>query len=110
MNELIENKIEELHSLLMDKPNQVLAIFNDFFGEDKVDMQEFMSVDELKAWLDVTPISEYAPRELLGMSREDYNTYERQSLTDLRGEVLDLVLSQLCSGWMVDSIGQKKFG
>lgn len=110
MNELIENKIEELHSLLMDKPNQVLAIFNDFFGEDKVDMQGFISVDKLKSWLDVTPISEYAPRELLGMSRGDYNTYRGQSLTDLRGEVLDLVLNQLCSGWMVDSIGQKKFG
>lgn len=110
MNELIENKIEELHSLLMDKPNQVLAIFNDFFGEDKVDMQGFMSVDKLKSWLDVTPISEYAPRELLGMSREGYNTYRGQSLTDLRGEVLDLVLNQLCSGWMVNSIGQKKFG
>lgn len=110
MNELIESKIEELHSLLMDKPNQVLAIFNDFFGEDKVDMQGFMSVDKLKSWLDVTPISEYAPRELLGMSREDYNTYRGQSLTGLKGEVLDLVLNQLCSGWMVDSIGQKKFG
>lgn len=110
MNELIENKIEELHSLLMDKPNQVLAIFNDFFGEDKVDMQGFMSVDKLKSWLDVTPISGYASRESLGMSREDYNTYGRQSLTDLRGEVLDLVLNQLCSGWMVDNIGQKKFG
>lgn len=108
MNELIENKIEELHSLLMDKPNQVLAIFNDFFGEDKVDMQGFMSVDKLKSWLDVTPISEYASQESLGMSREDYNTYGRQSLTDLRGEVLDLVLSRLCSGWVVDSIGQKK--
>lgn len=110
MNELVESKIEELHSLLMDKPNQVLAIFNDFFGEDKVDMQGFISVDKLKSWLDVTPISEYASRESLGMSREDYNTYGRQSLTDLRGEVLDLVLSRLCSGWMVDSIGQKKFG
>lgn len=110
MNELIENKIEELHSLLMDKPNQVLAIFNDFFGEDKVDMQGFMSVDRLKSWLDVTPIYEYASRELLGMSRKDYTTYRGQSLTDLRGEVLDLVLNQLCSGWMVDSIGQKKFG
>lgn len=109
MNELIENKIEELHPLLMDKPNQVLAIFNDFFGEDKVDMQGFMSVDRLKSWLDVTPIYEYASRELLGMSREDYTTYRGQSLTDLRGEVLDLVLNQLCSGGMVDSIGQKKF-
>lgn len=94
----------------MDKPNQVLAIFNDFFGEDKVDMQGFMSVDRLKSWLDVTPIYEYASRELLGMSREDYTTYRGQSLTDLRGEVLDLVLNQLCSEWMVDSIGQKKFG
>lgn len=110
MNELIESKIEELYSLLMDKPNQVLAIFNDFFGEDKVDMQGFISADELKSWLDVTPISEYAPRELLGMSREDYNTYGSQYLTNLRGEVLDLVLNQLCSRWMVDSIGQKKFG
>lgn len=110
MNELIESKIEELYSLLMDKPNQVLAIFNDFFGEDKVDMQGFMSIDKFKSWLDVTPISEYATRELLGMSREDYNTYGRQSLTGLRGEVLDSVLNLLCSGWMVDSIGQKKFG
>ena len=93
----------------MDMPNQVLAIFNDFFGEDKVDMQGFMSVDKLKSWLNVTPISEYASRGLPGMSREDYNTYGKQSLTDLRGEVLDLVLNQLCSGWVVDSIGQKKF-
>lgn len=109
MNELIESKVEELYSLLMDKPNQVLAIFNDFFGEDKVDMQGFMSADKLKSWLDVTPISEYIPRGLLGMSSEDYNTYRGQSLTDLRGEVLDLVLSRLCDRWMMDNIGQKKF-
>ena len=106
MNELIESKIEELYSLLMDKPNQVLAIFNDFFGEDKVDMQGFMSTDKLKSWLDVTPIYEYVPRELLDT---DYNIYRGQSLTDLRGEVLDLVLNQLCSEQMVDSIGQNKF-
>ena len=109
MNELIESKIEELYSLLMDKPNQVLAIFNDFFGEDKVDMQGFMSADKFKSWLDVTPIYEYASRELLGMSREDYDTYRGQSLTDLRGEVLDLVLNRLCSEQMVDIIGQNKF-
>ena len=109
MNELIERKVEELYSLLMDKPNQVLTIFNDFFGEDKVDMQEFISVDELKSWLEVTPISEYALRELLCISEEDYNTYRYQSLADLRGEVLNIVLNQLCSEGMVDSIGQKKF-
>ena len=109
MNELIESKIEELYSLLMDKPNQVLAIFNDFFGEDKVDMQGFMSVDELKSWLSVTPISNYASRESLDMSREDYDTYSSQSLIDLRGEVLDLVLDQLCSREIVDYIGDTRF-
>lgn len=109
MNELIENKIEELYSLLMDKPNQVLSIFNDFFGEDKVDMQGFIGIDKFKAWLDVTPISEYTSREFLNMSREDYNTYRGQSLTDLKGEALDIVLNQLCNEWMVNSIGQKKF-
>ena len=109
MNELIESKIEELYSLLMDKPNQVLAIFNDFFGEDKVDMQGFMSVDELKSWLSVTPISNYASRESLDMSIEDYDTYSSQSLTDLRGEVLDLVLDQLCSREIVDYIGDTRF-
>ena len=109
MNELIESKIEELYSLLMDKPNQVLAIFNDFFGEDKVDMQGFMSVDELKSWLSVTPISTYISREVLGMSMGDYNTYSSQPLTNLRGEVLDLVLDQLCSREIVDYIGDTRF-
>ena len=109
MNELIESKIEELYSLLMDKPNQVLAIFNDFFGEDKVDMQGFMSVDELKSWLSVTPIFRYISRESLDMSMEDYNTYSSQSLTDLRGEVLDLVLDQLCSREIVSYIGYIRF-
>ena len=109
MNELIESKMEELYSLLMDKPNQVLAIFNDFFGEDKVDMQGFMSVDELKSWLSVTPISNYASRESLDMSMGDYNTYSSQPLTNLRGEVLDLVLDQLCSREIVDYIGDTRF-
>lgn len=109
MNKLIKNKIEELYSLLMDKPNQVLSIFNDFFGEDKVDMQGFIGIDDFKVWLDGTPISLYASREFLNMSREDYNTYGGQSLTALKGEALDIVLNQLCNEGIVDSIGRKKF-
>ena len=93
----------------MDKPNQVLTIFNDFFGKDKVDMQGFIGVGELKSWLAITPIFEYASRELLDMNMEDYNTYREKSLTNLKGKVLDLVLNKLCSEEMVDSIGQKKF-
>ncbi len=35
----------------MEKPLQVLEIFNDFFGEDKVDMQGFPSLDVVEAAL-----------------------------------------------------------
>ena len=72
-------------------------------------MQGFMSVDELKSWLSVTPISVYTSREVLGMSMGDYNTYSSQPLTNLRGEVLDLVLDQLCSREIVDYIGDTRF-
>ena len=109
MNESIESKIEELYSILMDKPNQVLAIFNDFFGEDKVDMQGFMDIERFKLWLDTNPISEYASRELLGMSRDDYYNYANQPLTHLEGEILNTVLNHLCSAKVVSKIGQKKF-
>lgn len=110
MNESIENKIEELYSILMDKPNQVLAIFNDFFGEDKVDMQGFMSIEKFKAWLDINPVSEYASRRMLGMNENDYYNYVRHPLTHLEGEILDTVLNKLCDTEVVNKIGQRKFG
>lgn len=109
MNELIENKIEELYSLLMNKPNQVLAIFNDFFGEDRVDMQGFMNIGEFKSWLDITPISEYISRELFNMRKEDYYTYVEQCITDLKGDILDAVIDLLCSDEVAEIIGRKKF-
>ena len=43
------------------------------------------------------------------MSMENYDTYSSQSLTDLRGEVLDLVLDQLCSRETVNYIGDTRF-
>lgn len=109
MNELIESKIGELYSLIMDKPNRVLTIFNGFFGENKVDMQGFMSISEFKSWLDITPISEYISRELFNMRKEDYYTYVEQCITDLRGDILDAVLDLLCSDEVVEIIGRKKF-
>lgn len=48
MNKVIEDKLEEIYLEVMNKPNQVLGIFNNFFGEDKVDMQGFPSLIEFK--------------------------------------------------------------
>lgn len=49
MDEELDKKLNEVYSTMMSKPNQVLEIFNNFFGEDKVDMQEFPSLEQFKA-------------------------------------------------------------
>ena len=40
------NKARELYDNIMYFPNKVLSIFNDFFGEQRVDMQGFWSFEE----------------------------------------------------------------
>ena len=40
----------------MEKPLQVLNIFNDLFGEERVDMQGYSSLEEFKSWIYDAPI------------------------------------------------------
>lgn len=53
MDEELDKKLNEVYSTMMSKPNQVLEIFNNFFGEDKVDMQEFPSLEQFKAAISI---------------------------------------------------------
>lgn len=46
MSEEVTNKVRELYDNIMYFPNRILGIFNDFFGEQRVDMQGFWSFDE----------------------------------------------------------------
>ena len=46
MSEEVTNKVRELYDNIMYFPNKVLGIFNDFFGEQRVDMQGFYTFDE----------------------------------------------------------------
>ena len=46
MSEEVTNKLRELYDNIMYFPNKVLGIFNDFFGEQRVDMQGFYTFDE----------------------------------------------------------------
>lgn len=43
--------LETTYNTAMDKPLQILGIFNDFFGEDKVDMQGFPTYAEVASAL-----------------------------------------------------------
>ena len=107
---LIEEKIEELYNSLMDKPLRVLGIFNDFFGEDKVDMQGYWSLDKFKSWMNIEPLSTYIPDgNIVSMNRNDWSMYETQAITDLPEDQVEKVVNVLTDTTVKERIGNAKF-
>ena len=107
---LIEEKIEELYNSLMDKPLRVLGIFNDFFGEDKVDMQGYWSLDKFKSWMNIEPLSTYIPYgNIVSMNRDDWNMYKTWAITDLPGGQVEKVINMLTNTIVKERIGVAKF-
>ena len=93
---LIEEKIEELYNSLIDKPLRVLGIFNDFFGEDKVDMQGYWSLDKFKSWMNIEPLSTYIfDGNIVSMNMNDWSMYKTWSITDLPGDQVEKVVNVL---------------
>lgn len=107
---LIEEKIEELYNSLMDKPLRVLGIFNDFFGEDKVDMQGYWSLDEFKSWLKIESLATYIPNgDIVSMDSIDWSMYKTQAITDLPGDQVEKVVNMLTNTIVKERIGNAEF-
>lgn len=94
MNELIERKLEEIYTSTIKIPNQVLEIFNDFFGEDNVDMQGLISVEAFKSTIQDMMISRYIPSLCFKLSK-DYDLYKDRTLADFINEAPPAILSVL---------------
>lgn len=107
---LIEENIEGLYNSLMDKPLRVLGIFNDFFGEDKVDMQGYLSLDKFKSWMDIEPLSTYIPsNSIIGISSNDWNMYKASSITELPENQVEKVTNALTSATVREKVSSIKF-
>lgn len=107
---LIEEKIEELYNSLMDKPLRVLGIFNDFFGEDKVDMQGYWSLDKFKSWMNIEPLSTYIPDgNIVSTNMNGRSMYKTWSITDLPGDQVEKVVNVLTNTTVKERIGNAKF-
>lgn len=107
---LIEEKIEELYNSLMDKPLRVLGIFNDFFGEDKVDMQGYWSLDKFKSWMNIEPLSTYIPSGgIVSMNSNDWSMYKACAITDLPKNQVEKVVNALTHTTVKERIGYAKF-
>lgn len=59
MNENTEIQLRQLYDELMERPNEIRRIFEDFFGEDKVDMQGYLTYEEFVGFLNVKPLKSY---------------------------------------------------
>lgn len=101
--------VHSLYSVIMDKPLQVLNIFNDFFGEDKVDMQGACSEDELKSWLKTEPVSSYFSNNDLNIESSNWHTYSTLSIMDLPQDKFESALSLLSTNDIAMNIADIKF-
>ena len=63
MTEEIKKQVHELHDSIMERPNQILQFFQDFFGKGRVDMQGFPSKDEFYGNLSTRMIDSFITRE-----------------------------------------------
>ena len=59
MTEEIKKQVHELYDSIMERPNQILQFFQNFFGEGRVDMQGFPTEDELYTYLGVLPLGTF---------------------------------------------------
>lgn len=107
---LIEEKIEELYNSLMDRPLRVLSIFNDFFGEDKVDMQGYWGLDKFKSWLKIKSLATYIPDgSIVGMNSNDWSMFKTFAITDIPENQVEKVVNVLTNTTVKERIGNVKF-
>lgn len=65
MSEEFINKLREIYNKIMYFPNKVLEIFNDYYGEDRVDLQGFTTFDNIISGIqDYYPINYIVPTKL----------------------------------------------
>lgn len=76
MSEEITKKVQEIYDSLMYFPRKVLDIFNDFFGEDRVDLQGFITFEEFISELERHKLSLFFPNKT-----SVYNTTEFKALS-----------------------------
>ena len=75
MSEEITKKAREIYDNLMYFPYKILDIFNDFFGEDRVDLQGFITFEEFINALEQRKLAWFFPNKT-----SVYNTAEFKAL------------------------------
>lgn len=107
---LFNEKIEALYNSLMERPLRILSIFNNFFGENMVDMQGYWELDEFKSWINTSPVSDYIPSSsTIGVSSGDWDICKARSITGLPMDQVKQIINALTSNAVKYKIGDYVF-
>lgn len=79
MSEEVTNKVRELYDSIMYFPNKVLSIFNDFFGEQRVDMQGFWGFDEFLRSMSENRLSSFFSSKSAVLSSPEFRSASKEN-------------------------------
>lgn len=85
----IEIIIEGWYDSLMEKPLKVLNIFNEFFGEDRVDMQGYLTLESYTDIICNKKLREYiGDRYVIDVPREFWEDFKDKTLSEIIDEYI----------------------
>ena len=88
MSEEVTNKVRELYDNIMYFPNKVLGIFNDFFGEQRVDMQGFYTFDEFLRLMSENSLGFFFSSKSAVLSSTEFKSASKEDRAAIR-DMLD---------------------
>lgn len=102
----IRDNIAKFYDLVMEKPREVYEIFCDFFGEERVDLQGYISIEDFteKVESEVEIISLFSPKQLKNTTTSIYEDSTLNSIEEKDAIELSRCLGQENVKDMIDWI------
>lgn len=93
--ELLENTLKDIYKGNTEKLFKVLEIFNDFFGEPRVDLQGIITMDQFCSIALVQHVSDYVNLEDLGIEQSEFNEFKDGSIINTPDKYAQKVITAL---------------
>ncbi len=109
MVDIIDQAFDTLYKRIMEMPNKVLDIFNNFFGRERIDMQGFCSKAELIDYVLRMPVDYFFDRAgmsgkspIMGVNQNeelinvDFDSIPAESIAAIAEALLSLPFAEYC--------------
>ena len=88
-----EERIKQQYDECISRVNRVYGIFKDFFGEERVDLQNLSSETKLMDLIKSRNTEEILGSNVMNLSNEEWTTYKRLHIEELPQDVQDNIFA-----------------